>query len=183
MFICCEHLKIELCLDYILSCSSWGMKSPITFPPSLHILLVSFVVCNIWQSGNCLMVPGLQNVLLDGFAFISEGTLWVHYFWSISDLFSDGFLISWQWWEFGLHICSGAKTLVPLLLWLLLCTALGSYVAFLPHPQPPFTQGKPFISLGFMLVVHFQLLSHAWTWGSWFGFSGPIIIWVCSPWI
>lgn len=80
-----------------------------SFPPSsFHLFLC--VVCNIRQFGNCLPVPGLWDALLDGFAFATDGTPWVHCIWRIFYLFSRGFLTSRGWYELVLHICSRAKT-------------------------------------------------------------------------
>lgn len=88
------------------------MKSPICLPSPSKFCVFLCVLCHIWQFSNCLPVPGLWDAPSDGFAFVSDGTLWVHCSWRGFGLFSDGFLTSRGWCEFGLSICGGAKTWV-----------------------------------------------------------------------
>ena len=153
-------------LDYFLSCSSWGMKSPICLPFKFCLFLC--VVHNIWQFGHCGMLLWIIFVCLDG-------TLWVRCSWIVFDLFSnDGFLTSGEGCEFGLYICGRGKTWVFHFALLTLTPSSGLLCVAFIYPRQPFI--LYFIALCWCFISSFYLM-HRLEISLWYH-----IHWVCSPW-
>lgn len=156
-------------LGNFLNCSSWGMKSHICFsalPPSFACFFVWFatltiygIVC-LYLACEMLLCLVLHFSVLGPFRFTVPGE----------------FLYSL--WHMGSGVSLDSMSVVEqrlglsLLLWSSLLHAAWDagcsfFFFFLIHPR------RAFCISWLLLVVHFQLLSHVWTWSNISGFLVP----------